>query len=153
MRTDPIVILDGSPESELSVTQMIDELRLKVATLPDDSLEARSSQALLDIMPGFIETLDRERKTFSKHVKVEQAKRLKNGEALNRHLMVLTIPIVNMLGALLLTLVPCDHDKPCPHCEQIQGHLLNNLMTNIELGVRGYLAETDRPENNEPLHS
>ena len=129
---DPVVTFNGV--DEISLDEMIAKLTHDVKTLAFDSIRARSAGALIDVMPGFVKMLSRERALFEHQVR--ERHRIGYGgqqpHILDAHLMVMALPIINMLVSTIVALVPRQDD---PRCVEIRTILLENMLENIRSEV------------------
>jgi hypothetical protein len=155
MKREDTVVLDAGEDREISVQKMIETLQTRVAELPADSADSRCAAILLDVMPGFVRALDRERSTFQAQVRGNREHGRKSTDPLDTHMMVMTLPLVNMLGTTLMALVPCLHDEdPCQRCEELRVSMMQHVLMNIERGVRAYVTNSvPRNADGERLHS
>lgn len=152
----PSVRIEGV-RTAMSVEQMIANLRKRIAGLPPNHTDARCAAILLDVMPGFIRSLAREQLAFTAQTRADLKNGLQASETgtLDDFLIVMTLPLVNMLGTVLTALVPCRHgDDPCQNCEELRVVMMDHVLINLERGVRAYVTNAiERNHNGHKLHS
>ena len=52
-------------------------------------------------------------------------------------LMVMVMPMINMMSATVITLVPCVHkSKYCKRCQDLRGVVFANMLDNLNQNVR-----------------
>jgi len=139
MTADPVVTLDTTATREDGIGKMLETLRANMAKAPEGSLEARIAAILMDVLPGFYRALDRERIGFTKDLLAEQALGIpaSEGAALDTMLMVMVMPMINMLSATVITLVPCIHKSNyCKRCQDLRGAIFANMLENLNQNVR-----------------
>jgi hypothetical protein len=138
---NPIISFDTPEERESSIKRMVSSLRFEIERAEEGSLDARSAAMLIELMPVFLRFLDRERTIF-----VRQAKdRTRNDidTPLEDFLRMMTLPLVNMLGASLMTIVPIPESMGTERCQDMRLMLLRNVMDNLFSGVVGYLNSAE----------
>lgn len=132
---DAVILLDTPELRERSIDNMVEELRAVVATVAEASVHARANLLLAEIMPVFIRGLDRERKVFMQEAKAGEI------EAVDRMLSVMTQPLTNMVGATLVTLIPCRHlPEPCESCVDLRMGMMRNVLENLFQGTAAYVT-------------
>lgn len=138
---NPIISLDTPEERETSISKMVSSLRFEAERAGEGSLDARSAAMLIALMPIFLRVLDSERTTFVRNVK---DKTRNDADApLDEFLQMMTLPLVNMLGAALMTIVPITESVGVERCHDMRLMLLRNVMENLFSGVVGYLNSAE----------
>lgn len=148
---NPVIALDSPEAREASIKAMIADMRELIENAEHGSLDARSAAAMIEIMPPFLRFLDRERVCF-----IESIRDPSGSDHLDEFLQMTTLPLVNMLGASLMTIVPSSRATAHHNQHDMRLMLLRNVMDNLFSGVVGYLnsAEDQLNENrNGKLHS
>jgi hypothetical protein len=102
-----------------------------------DDNRGRAAKAMMDVMPGFIRMLSRERNLFlGKMGKLEGEDNVGfvSSKDVDDHLYVVAHPIINMLVSAITTMVPCgsgDGKPPCGPCKANRMNMLGNICDNI----------------------
>jgi hypothetical protein len=138
---NPVICLDSPGERERSIRDMIDSIKSHLARAQEGSLEARSAAMLIELMPVFLRFLDSERVVFVRGIK--DNKRNDRDAPLEDFLQMMTLPLVNMLGAALMTIVPTSPGLDAERKEDMRLMLLRNVMDNLFSGVVGYLNSAE----------
>jgi hypothetical protein len=152
----PIIELNTPESREATIEDMREHLRANLSAVPADGPEARAIALLIDVMPGFIRALDRERVQFVEEIRAAKRDGREATGTLDEHLMVLALPIVNMLGSVVVTMVPHSNPKAdAEMCERIRQKMFHHLIDNIVAGVEGYVTHASREvvQDNARLHS
>jgi len=122
----------GTKDSEMSISRMLRRLKLDMNKYPANSTDARIARALIDMMPGFIRTLDRERALM-----VGAESRNADGELVcttdivEELMFVICTPVINMVSSVIMTLVPCHQDDVCPKCLRLRHSLRKHMFDNM----------------------
>ena len=77
---------------ETSIKSMIEDMRELIESAGRASLDGRSANAMIELMPPFLRFLDRERRSSRKGI------RRGDNELLDEFLQMVTLPLVNMTG-------------------------------------------------------
>lgn len=138
---NPIISLDSPEERETSINRMVSSLRFEAERAGEGSLDARSAAMLIELMPVFLRILDRERAIFVRNIK--DRSRNDADAPLDEFLQMMTLPLVNMLGAALMTIVPISEKVGVERSHDMRLMLLRNAMENLFSGVVGYLNSAE----------
>lgn len=122
---EEVIILDGKQPEQVSINELVSRLTADLAKSEEGSMEARMTTALIDMMPGFIRAFERERRLFN------EGRKARDKDALDKQLQVLTLPIVNMLVSVVVTIFPKDaHSRGA-----LTAHIFDNLFRAVKLEV------------------
>lgn len=143
-----VLCFNTPEEREAAIVEMLADLSQARDAFEGGSIDERGISLLMALMPEFVRGLDRERIMFFKECKSGSAE-----ETIDDHLMVMALPLVNMLGSIISTLVPGNGSVR--QVERIRLKMLNHVVGNIVSGVEGYLAHPGLTERdaNDRLHS
>jgi hypothetical protein len=152
----PVICFDTPEEREESIKNLVASLRFHVEAAEHGSPDQRSAAMLIELMPVFLRFLDRERMVFITAIKND--KRKDRDASLDEFLQMMTLPLVNMLGASILTVVPTAPGMEVERKQDMRLMLARNVMDNLFSGVVGYFnsAEDQLEKNgvgNGKLHS
>ena len=98
------VLAFDTPEGrEAAIAEMLADLTASRDSLEHGSIDERGVSLLMELMPAFVRGLDRERLLFIEECKAGNGAGI---DAIDDHLMVIALPIVNMIGSVITTLLP-----------------------------------------------
>ena len=153
--TSPVISLDSAEQREQSIKLMVSLMKFRLAEADEGSMDARSAEMLIELMPVFIRFLDRERRAFIEGIKHDD--RADRDAPLEEFLQMMTLPLVNMLGAALMTIVPQNPGIEVERKGDMRLMLLRNVMENLFNGVVGYFSsaedQTQEANGDGKLHS
>ena len=139
--TSPVISLDSAEQREQSIKLMVSLMKFRLAEADEGSMDARSAEMLIELMPVFIRFLDRERRAFIEGIKHDD--REDKDAPLEEFLQMMTLPLVNMLGAALMTIVPQNPGIEVERKGDMRMMLLRNVMDNLFNGVVGYFSSAE----------
>lgn len=125
------VVLEDDETRELSINQMLLTLRADLQRSEQGSPDARTTAVMIEMMPPFVRALDRERMLYWKNIKAKGYDK----DALDEHLQVLIVPMVNMISSVLMTFAPTEARRPGPECMKVRNVLAQHIFDNMFRGV------------------
>ena len=133
------VLAFDTPEGrEAAIAEMLADLTASRDGLEHGSIDERGVSLLMELMPAFVRGLDRERLLFIEECKAGNGAGI---DAIDDHLMVIALPIVNMIGSVITTFV--RGNGSLRSVERIRMKMLNHLLCNIASGAEGYMTHPD----------
>lgn len=129
MNSAESVVYLRTGEGEAGIARLVKSLKTDLKMQEAGSLDARMIAALLDIMPGFARALERERALYN------DRERASDKDVLDNHLQVLTLPVVNMIGSIILTLAPDN--------AHLRSVLVAHIFDNVFRGVNDKMHEDE----------
>jgi hypothetical protein len=135
---DAVLAFDTPEGREAAIAEMMANLTASRDRLEHGSIDERGVSLLMALMPAFVRGLDRERLLFIEERKAGDGKAI---DDIDDHLMVMALPIVNMIGSVITTLIPGNGSLRT--VERVRLKMLNHLLCNIASGVEGYMTHPD----------
>jgi len=130
--------LDSPEIREASIGKLLEQLREDASKHDEKSVEARSNTILMDVLPQFYRALDRERRRLAEEITTDQGLGVpaKDSKAIDRFLMVMTMPLINMAFSTVQTVVPQGHGRVT-----MQHAVFGNIVDNFRLNVMDMLRQ------------
>ena len=130
-KREAVVVLADEEAREASIDHMLTELQADLRRSPKGSLDARITAAMIEVLPPFVRTLDGERRLYWDGIKANGYDK----DALDEHLQVLIVPMVNMISSVLMTFAPTEARVPGPECLRVRNVLAQHIFDNMFRGV------------------
>lgn len=127
MRNGEDTLRLGTKAGEKDITRIVETLKITLSQQEEGSIDARMTSSLIDTMPGFARVLERERRLYN------DGKNAGDKDVLDILLQVLTLPVVNMIGSIVMTLAPQN--------AHLRGVLTQHIFDNVFRGVHEQMIE------------
>ena len=136
----PVVEYATPDKLEGAIADMLERLKGEIALAVKGGHEDRAMQLLAQLMPPFIRALESERATFVSQVRAAAKQHTKTLSFMDEHLMVMMLPVVNMIGCVIVTLVPETPTVTAEDRDRVRQKMFAHIVDNIIAGVTGYVV-------------